>query len=66
MQFFEYAQFKNWAISGIFLYFRLFFTVYFIQLIVNKITVDRIRTVDLWSQKWPLYCTVPQPLPFLS
>ena len=30
------------------LYFHPFYTVYLIQVIANKIAVDRIRTVDLW------------------
>ena len=32
-------------------YFRLFYTVYLMQLIVNKISDDWIRTADIWFQK---------------
>ena len=54
------AFFKKWAIPGLFLiHFRLFNTIYYIQLIENKIADDWIRTADLWCRKRPLY----QPLP---
>ena len=50
------AFFKKWAIPGLFLiHFRLFNTIYYIQLIENKIADDWIRTADLWCRKRPLY-----------